>query len=165
MLALWCGLRLNEIRELRWPEDVNLSEGHIDVREETTKTPSGARAVPIDSFLVSHIDRYIQDERPSRIPGPLFLNQHGRPFTYHGFARVQSRLHDRLKGAGVADYKLHRLRHTWTTAVHRLGVSVFDIQQLGGWSDLNMVRRYTGQRSIGELRRLPSVTSNYGNAV
>jgi len=46
-----------------------------------------------------------------------------------------------------------------------LGVSVFDIQQLGGWSDLNMVRRYTGQRSIGELRRLPSVTSNYGNAV
>jgi len=76
MLALWCGLRLNEIRELRWPEDVNLSEDHIDVREETTKTPSGARAVPIDSFLVSHIDRYIRDERPSRIPGPLFLNQH-----------------------------------------------------------------------------------------
>ena len=71
----------------------------------------------------------------------------------------------RVKAAGVKRYRLHRLRHTRTKAVYRLGVSVVDIQQLGGWTDLSMVRRYVGAKSIGELKRLPSVTSIYGKVV
>jgi len=94
-------------------------------------------------FVLAHLDRY------GELPMMFGFRSMGGPFEQFG-PRAFSAL---------------GWTFVWTTAVHRLGVSVFDIQQLGGWSDLNMVRRYTGQRSIGELRRLPSVTSIYGNVV
>jgi integrase len=50
----------------------------------------------------------------------------------------------------------HRLRHTWATNAHRVGLSIFDIQEQGGWKKLDMVRRYTKSRPISELRRMPT---------
>ena len=37
----------------------------------------------------------------------------------------------------------HRLRRTWATNAHRVGLTIFDIQEQGGWRNLDMVRRYT----------------------
>jgi hypothetical protein len=36
------------------------------------------------------------------------------------------------------------------------GLSIFDVQEQGGWKKLDMVRRYTKRRPIGELRRMPT---------
>jgi len=45
---------------------------------------------------------------------------------------------------------------TWATNAHRQGYSIFDIQEMGGWRTLEMVRRYCKGRPISELRRFPT---------
>ncbi|HEV8535388.1 MAG TPA: hypothetical protein VGR87_06660 [Candidatus Limnocylindria bacterium] len=58
--------------------------------------------------------------------------------------------------AGVDGFACHRLGHTWATNAHRVGLSIFDIQEQGGGKKLDMVRRYTKSRPIGEPRRMPT---------
>lgn len=47
-----------------------------------------------------------------------------------------------LQRAGIADYRWHDNRHTWAHSLRREGVGLEDIQDLGGWRDAKMVRRY-----------------------
>lgn len=159
LLALWCGLRLNELRNIQWPNDIR--DGMLYVR--ASKTDAGVREIPLDPFIMTTIEAHVRAFRAwGDQPGPLFLNVNGEPFTYHAFARVQGRIRQRLEGTGV-DYKIHRLRNTWArTMRHRLHVDLLNIQQMGGWEDLSMVYRYTGKASADELKRLPSMTGAFG---
>jgi integrase len=47
-----------------------------------------------------------------------------------------------LKRAGIADFRWHDLRHTWTSWHVQAGTSLHVLQELGGWSDFKMVQRY-----------------------
>ena len=159
-LALWTGLRLNELRTLRWPDDIDLRDGMLYVR--ASKTDAGIRGVPLDDQIRADIAAYVRSYRPlGEQPGPLFLNVNGEPFTYHAFARVQGRIRSRLKTSGI-DYKIHRMRNTWANRARSLGWDILDIQQVGGWTDAAMVKRYAGNKSASELRRLPSMASAFG---
>ena len=46
------------------------------------------------------------------------------------------------KGAGIHDLHLHDLRHTFASPLAMAGVDPLTIQQLGGWTTLQMVQRY-----------------------
>lgn len=163
MLALWCGLRLNELRTIQWPQDIDLREEMLYVR--ASKTDAGIRQVRLSPRMQAEISAYVRSYRAwGEQPGPLFLNVNSEPFTYHAFARVQGRIRSRLKGTGI-DYKIHRMRNTWASATRANGVDVLDIQQMGGWTDLSMVRRYAGNKSSAELRRLPTLDGVFGRAV
>lgn len=161
MLALWTGLRLNELRNLHWPDDVDLREGSLHVR--ASKTDAGIRTVPLDARIQSEITAYVHSYRGDQ-RGPLFVNVNGQPLTYNGFARVQGRIHERLISAGI-DYKIHRMRNTWAAKSRSIGWDVLDIQQVGGWTDLGMVKRYAGNKSIADLKRLPTMSRAYGEAI
>lgn len=47
-----------------------------------------------------------------------------------------------LKDAGLSDLRWHDLRHTWASWLRQSGVSLDRLQELGGWQDEEMVRRY-----------------------
>ncbi len=47
-----------------------------------------------------------------------------------------------LKLAGIKDFRWHDLRHTWASWHVMKGTSLQEIQQLGDWSNFNMVLRY-----------------------
>lgn len=47
-----------------------------------------------------------------------------------------------LQRAGITDYRWHDNRHTWAHSLRKQGVGLEDIQDLGGWKDAKMVRRY-----------------------
>jgi integrase len=72
--------------------------------------------------------------------GPLvFHDGTGAPFG--DFRRAW---HTALKRAGLpASTRWHDLRHTWGTDLARAGVPDRHIQELGGWRDGAMVRRYS----------------------
>ena len=160
MLALWNGLRLNELRMIQWPADIDLHEEMLYVR--ASKTDAGIRQVRLSPRIQAEIKAYVGTYRPwGDAPGPLFLNINEQPFTYHAFARVQGRIRSRLKGTGI-DYKIHRMRNTWAASMRAQGMDALDIQQQGGWTDLAMVRRYAGNKSAAELRRLPTLDAMYG---
>jgi integrase len=47
-----------------------------------------------------------------------------------------------LECAGIVDFRWHDLRHTWASWHVQNGTPLFALQELGGWSSTEMVRRY-----------------------
>ena len=47
-----------------------------------------------------------------------------------------------LETAGIEDFRWHDLRHTWASWHVQAGTPLFALQEMGGWSSAEMVRRY-----------------------
>jgi integrase len=47
-----------------------------------------------------------------------------------------------LERAGVEDFRWHDLRHTWASWHVQNGTPLYALQEMGGWSSAEMVRRY-----------------------
>ena len=156
-LALACALRKDELRQLQWPADVDLPREVLWIRD--TKTQAGVRCVPISRKALTLIDIYVKDWRPSRSAGPLFLNQHGDPFTYYGFSQVFSRIKKRLPAS--IDFMAHRARNTGLTNWRRAGVDIATLAKLAGHSDISHTEHYLGDITPEEIARVPDAFSRF----
>lgn len=47
-----------------------------------------------------------------------------------------------LNRAGIENFRWHDLRHTWASWLVQEGVSLYSLQEMGGWKTPQMVRRY-----------------------
>ena len=47
-----------------------------------------------------------------------------------------------LKRAGIENFRWHDLRHTWASWLVQEGVSLYSLQEMGGWKTPQMVRKY-----------------------
>ena len=79
----------------------------------------------------------------------VLLRQEGRNstyvFTYKGNPVWRANNHawrKALKRAGISDFRWHDLRHTWASWHIQAGTPLHVLQELGGWSDASMVRKY-----------------------
>jgi site-specific recombinase XerD len=157
-IALCCGLRKDEIRQLNWPDDVELTRKVLWVRD--AKTDAGIRCVPITNpAVVAQIDGYVKDWRPSQSSGPLFLNRHGDPFSYDGFSQIFTRIKKRLPAS--LDFKIHRARNTALTNWRRGGADIELIAQLAGHSDIAHTKIYLGALTPEELARVPDAFGRF----
>jgi integrase len=59
--------------------------------------------------------------------------QPNKPFTRESFSNVFDTLKSAMAKEGVDGFICHRLRHTWAGNAHRVGLSILDIQDQGGW--------------------------------
>lgn len=160
VLALSAALRPAEMRLLQL-SDVNLHEGFLNVRIETTKTDAGERTIPLDPQAIAVLDEYIHDMRGTA-EGPLFQTLAGGRFTYLGFMSMHYRLRDRLRKQGIS-YQPYRMRHTGITNWARTGLNSTTMQQLAGHKSIATTQRYVGRLSKDDLARLPhAFTAMYG---
>jgi len=149
------GLRLNEAREFTC-DDIDWSRRVLTIRSETSKS-ARTRETRLDPQAAAALDSYIRDWRQPVRGGPVFLGASGKPMTLNGFAHIFTRLARKLEEVGVEKFMAHRLRHTWATNYRRVGAGdIFDLQDEGGWKDLEMVRRYSHSRPMSERLRRPS---------
>ena len=68
-----------------------------------------------------------------------------RVFTYKGLGVRRANtmaFKNACKRAGIDDFRWHDLRHTWATWHVQRGTPIEILQELGGWSDYKMVKRY-----------------------
>ena len=68
-----------------------------------------------------------------------------RVFTYKGKPVDRACNHAWLKAvkrAGIENFRWHDLRHTWATWHVQNGTPLYVLQELGGWSSYEMVKRY-----------------------
>lgn len=68
-----------------------------------------------------------------------------RVFTYKGKPVTKANNHAWRKAlvrAGIENFRWHDLRHTWASWHVQQGTPLYVLQELGGWSDYEMVRRY-----------------------
>jgi len=81
----------------------------------------------------------------------VFANRTGAPYTaVRGFRAA-------CRAAGLKDVTPHTLRHTFATRLIENGVDLRTVQELGGWSNLQMLERYghvTPSRKAEAVERL-----------
>ncbi len=160
-LAGEAGLRIGEVRALRWIEDVDLVAGTITVHEQTRKgitgTPKGGtrRKVPMTGTLLAALKR-LDVVRTGYVArnldgGPLRDGQ-----TTHAIYRICRR-------AGLPERGWHSLRHSFGTHTAMFGVNPWRLQCWMGHKSITETHLYV--HMAGEhMRPLPPEVLRAGAA-
>lgn len=128
--TLATGLRQSNVTGLKWSE-VDLARKHAFIHPDQSKTKK-AIPVPLNSQAIAIIER-------QKGLHPRYV------FTYFGKPVTRCNNHAWQKAlirAKIKDFRWHDLRHTWASWHVQNGTSLQELQQLGGWSDYEMVLRY-----------------------
>lgn len=128
--TLATGLRLSNVTGLEW-EQVDLERHCLWIHADQAK---GKKAIPVplneDALSVLHEQR----------------GKHSQfVFTYRNQAIKNANTkawRKALKKVGIEDFRWHDLRHTWATWHVQCGTPLNVLQELGGWSNQEMVQRY-----------------------
>jgi integrase len=152
-VALGTGLRLGELRALRW-SDVDRERRVIRVERaysrrelKRPKTDAGIRSVP----LFASVDQALRHLAPRAVergryaPDELiFATIDGKPLHESNFNRRV--WHPALERAGLGDtgYRFHDLRHTCVSRLVASGADVMLVQAVAGHSNpLITLKRYS----------------------
>lgn len=130
MFSLATGLRQSNVTGLKW-EDVDLIKRAL-IHPDESKSKK-AIPVPLNDMAVAVIRRQIGKNQ-------TFI------FTYRGERIIQCNTkawRKALKRAGMTNFRWHDLRHTWASWHVQNGTTLYELQQLGGWSTYDMVLRYS----------------------
>jgi integrase len=142
LLGLRTGLRLGELRGLRW-RDVDLDGSRIHVEQSVTAVGIGTpksgkgRSVP----LAHDIREVLGQQRRQQKPGTLvFAQPDGSPLAHITIHRALRRA---ASSAGI-DRKVtpHLLRHTFASHAVLAGVPLRVVQEWLGHADISMTMRY-----------------------
>ena len=155
IFTLSTGLRYSNVLRLEWSQ-VNLQQAHMWVDASNSKNGK-ALSIPLNAQALAVLHKQV-GKHPQRVltkAGKVILRANGKCWR------------DALKRAGIVDFRWHDLRHTWASWCVQNGVTVFEVQHLGGWSSSRMVERYAHLSSDHLARaaaRLDSVPISYVSA-
>jgi integrase/recombinase XerD len=141
------GLRKSEFLGLRvW--DLDFESNYLKVRASNAKD-RGDRVIPMSSKLVQRLQSYIdiRKEKKSDLLS-LWLSDHGKSFSHHGWDHFVKHLSGRLK----FNVKTHKFRHTFATKYYQATHDVIGLKQLLGHKDLNTTMIYA-QVAPDDLRK------------
>ena len=128
--ALSTGLRRTNITHLQWSQvDMERSMAWIHADQSKTKK---AIAVPlnVDAINVLH-------EQTGKHEQWVF------PYNGKPVYQVSTKAwYKALQKMGLEGFRFHDLRHTWASWHVQAGTPLNALQELGGWSSAEMVRRY-----------------------
>jgi integrase/recombinase XerC/integrase/recombinase XerD len=143
------GMRAHELVNLRL-NDVDFRLGIVKVMGKGGKE----RLMRLGEKARQTLWRYmlIRDVKAPPTREYLFLSEEMKPLTRNGLTTIIAKLG---KKAGISKVRCspHTFRHTFAVQFLRAGGNIRDLQQLGGWSDLSSVVRYTSSLSIDDALR------------
>lgn len=131
LLAVSTGLRLANVRELRWSQ-VNFERRTASFVDDQMKNDE-AHTVPLNDVAMDAIRSQIglHDELVFPRSDMAVIEN------------IPSKMWQRVcKRAGIKNFRWHDFRHTWASWLRQQGVGLDKIQELGGWKDPTMVQRY-----------------------
>jgi len=158
-VALATGLRLGEIRGLRWC-DIDLRNGALQVRQQITrvggqdkesdpKTKAGRRTIGLPNTCIGVL-RALNEQRPQaplpihraqRDTGLMFAKADGRPLDQDAITSQFVRL---VRRVGVTRISFHGLRHTHATLLLLKNVHVKAVSARLGHSSIQITLDYYG---------------------
>jgi integrase/recombinase XerD len=135
------GVRVSEVCALI-DDDVDLRNRRILVQHGKGDR---ARLVRIDPQTAQALDRYRRVRARHRLAGlsAFWVGLNG-PITRKGVPAI---LDKRTALAGIQHVNAHMLRHSWADRAKRAGMTDSDLQTLGGWENLEVMRRYGSARA------------------
>lgn len=134
LLLAHSGLRVGECLDL-YLADIDLPNRRLFIRQAKGLRD---RVVYFSAGAARALHTYLQ-ATPRPLHAPLLVQPNGKPLTYlwlfHRFRTLAS-------AAEVADFSIHRLRHTFATRLLNAGMEVTRIQKLLGHAHLNTTMIY-----------------------
>lgn len=130
-LSLETGLRESNVTLLRW-DQVDFDRRAIFVEGEDVLKTDKSFAVPLSDRAVEVLKRWVGQHKD-------------RVFLYRGVPvrRANGKaFRAALARANIDNFRWHDLRHTWATWHVQRGTPLPVLQELGGWIDPIMVKRY-----------------------
>ena len=153
LIAIHCGLRIGEVLGLK-KNDVDFEKGILHVRRTTTldkqghtilgdrtKTPSGVRDIALNELTEPVFRHAIQNMRENENE-LIFCNNKGKVFTDSALNSCLKRICTKI---GITDNAHnHKLRHSYSTNIYRVGTDFKVMEEIMGHSDIRMtIDRYT----------------------
>ena len=142
-IAAYTGLRLGELRALRW-DDVDWLRRLVHVRRSYTRTEEGppksgkVRSVPLSDQAARLLEELSRRERWTGGEHLVFASPTGHRLDD---SKLRKRFHEALADLGLSHARLHDLRHTFGT----LAVQAFlltDVQAFMGHADIQTTMIY-----------------------
>ena len=135
LIALFTGMRMNEICQLQ-TEDIQVRDGvHVISVNRIIKTKNSRRIIPVHPELIkigflTHVENIKKSNKTALFPD-LKMSTQGN-FS-HKFSRWFAKFMDHLK---IHDKKLcfHSFRHTFNDAMTEARIPDKIVKELGGWS-------------------------------
>lgn len=111
--------------------------GYINKVQDTTKTESGDRIIPLTSVAIDAIQNIITlSEGVSNIDSNYFIaNEHGEPISPTTLSKSFSKV---LVGAKIEHCGIHTLRHTFASRLFKQGVDAKIVSELLGHSNVGI---------------------------
>jgi len=160
-LAGEAGLRVGEIKALRWREDVDLIAKTITINQQTcqgdTTTPKGRtrRTVPMTSTVLAALKR-LSTVRDGFVVRSRDGSQKPDGETSHAMARI-------CRKAGLPVRYWHTLRHSFGTHAALFGVNPWKLQTWMGHKRVDETMLYV-HVAESHRREIPAVILAAGNA-
>lgn len=133
-LALNTGCRKNELFQLEWV-NVDLVRNFIVIQPETAKTKK-RRILPLNQHA-QKVLRELHERKPTPETRWVFYKADGsktKPLDY--------RFRKAVKAAGIVDFRIHDLRHTFASWLVSEGVDLIKVRDLLGHASITMTERY-----------------------
>jgi integrase len=130
-LGLHTGCRKNELLTLAW-SDVDLTRAVLRLRPENTKA-NKARSIPLNKTALQALHQ-LREQNESEW---VFANKSGKRKKTINWSFRKS-----LESAGIRDFHIHDLRHTFASWLVSEGVELIKVRDLLGHSSIKMTERY-----------------------
>lgn len=128
--ALHTGLRRSNVVGLRW-DQVDMQRQVAWIHGDEAKAGK-AIGVPLNRTAIDAIRSQLGKN------SEYVFTHKGQPMCVTSNTAWRSA----LKRAGISNFRFHDLRHTWASWHVQSGTSLVELQELGGWETMEMVRKY-----------------------
>jgi integrase len=116
------------------------------------------RTVPLNRILRGALEK-LHQKAPER-GEHVFCRKDGSPYR-----SIRTTFHTACTAASLKDVTPQVLRHTFASRLAMAGVDPRTIQELGGWSSLEMVERYTHFEPDAQGRRRRTDCSEFPDGI
>lgn len=177
LILLETGISRSELLGIRYNKDIDLHKsiicinngtvlqkstenGKLQVVTKGLKNKYRQRVIPITSFLRERISLKIEQQERNRQSNPqisYFLISSPRGYVYspdNWYKREYIPFMCDLQKLypDMPFRRPHELRHTRASFWHDMGLDLLDIAYLGGWCDIEMLRKRYNHISVEELK-------------
>jgi integrase len=139
VFLLYTGARAGEALWLDW-HNVDLQRRHVTFPKTKTKKPRG---VPLNQRVVIALANLKHRD------AEVFRRPDGEAYTrprhiddHSAGTRIKTAFKAACRRAGIANFRVHDLRHTWATWHYQQNRDLTALMALGGWSTVSTVMRY-----------------------
>jgi integrase len=152
-LLLFTGTRHNEVMTLKW-ENVNLENKSFYLPDTKNGTPRTVVLNELAMGILELMKTHKQVNNPYVFPS-LRKSAEGH------IVDPKKVFHCALKKAGIANFRMHDLRHTYASILINNGVSLYEVKELLGHKDISVTQRYSHLQNSS----LREATSNVASVI